>query len=214
MHKLAGLFIVAIILSVQPAMAQKIVEKYPNGEKKYQGRMKDELKIGTHTYWYENGEKQKEEKYNDLGAMVRLREWSETGELTKDEKPEELLEQWRREQFEKIPWINEEGIGFYKVKGENLLQRKTNYQRLIIHYSTYLQNGSEVDDTFRKKVAMPIDMNSKAIIDGFIIGLSYFEPGDNGYIKIPSELAYGPNGAEGVPPNSTIFFHVVIIQAQ
>ena len=63
MHKIAALLIFALTLCFQPAMAQKIVEKYANGEKKYQGRVKDELKVGTHTYWYENGEKQKEEKY-------------------------------------------------------------------------------------------------------------------------------------------------------
>lgn len=214
MHKIAVLLIFTLTLCFQPAMAQKIVEKYANGEKKYQGRVKDELKVGTHTYWYENGEKRKEEKYNDLGALVRLREWDEQGELIKDERPEELLEQWREEQFQKMPWVNEEGIGFYKLKGENLLQRKTSYQQLIIHYSTYLENGREVDDTFRKKVAMPIDMSSKALIEGFILGLSYFEPGDNGYIKIPSKLAYGSDGAQGVPPNATIYFHVIVLRAQ
>lgn len=214
MHKLGGLLIFILILSYQPAMAQKIVEKYPNGQKKYQGRMKDELKIGTHTYWFENGEKRKEEKYNDLGAVVRLKEWNEQGDLIRDEKPEEFLEQWREQEFQKMAWLNEEGIGFYKLKGETLLQRKTSYQRLVVHYSTYLENGQEIDDTFRKKVAIPVNMNAGLLIDGFLIGLSYFEPGDNGYIKIPYELAYGKEGAPGIPPYSNIYFHVLVIRAQ
>jgi len=214
MHKIAAFLIFSLILCFKPARAQKIVEKYPNGEKKYQGRLRDELKVGTHTYWHENGEKRKEEKYNDLGALVRLREWNDQGELIKDEKPEELLELWRKEQFQKMPWVHEEGIGFYKLKGENLLQKKTNHQQLVVHYSTYLENGKELDDTFRRKIAMPIDLNSELLIEGFLIGLSYFEPGDNGYIKIPAELAYGSAGTQGVPSNATIYFHVIVLKAQ
>lgn len=211
MHKLTGILILALILCFQPTMAQKTVEKYPNGKKKYQGRMRDELKVGTHTYWFENGEKWKEEKYNDLGALEKLKEWNEQGELIKDEKPEEVLEEFRKKLFSETSWIGIDGIFFHKLKGENELQEKTENTTIFVHYATYLENGKELDNSFRTKKPLLIDFNSKSLIDGFIRGLRYFEKGDNGYIKIPHELAYGKDGTPDIPPSSTIYFHVLVI---
>lgn len=211
MHKLTGTLILALILCFQPTMAQKTVEKYPNGEKKYQGRMRDELKVGTHTYWFENGEKWKEEKYNDLGALEKLKEWNEQGELIKDEKPEEVLEEFRKKLFSETSWIGIDGIFFHKLKGENELQEKTENTTIFVHYATYLENGKELDNSFRTKKPLLIDFSSKSLIDGFIRGLRYFEKGDNGYIKIPHELAYGKDGTPDIPPSSTIYFHVLVI---
>lgn len=214
MRKLTGLFILISILSVSPVFAQKTVEKYPNGEKKFQGRLDDGLKVGTHTYWFENGEKWKEEKYNDLGGMIRYREWNEAGELIKDEKPEEGLEIIRKQQFETFPWFEKDGIGFYKLKGETHLQQITNHEKLVIHYATYLENGKELDNSFRKRIPLPVDLKSRSLIDGFLRGLRYFEKGDNGYIKVPYELAYGKEGGGDIPGYATIYFHILVIQAQ
>lgn len=211
MHRFYGILVLTLILCFQPAMAQKIVEKYPNGQKKYQGRVRNELKVGTHTYWFENGEKWKEEKYNDLGALEKLKEWNKQGELIKDEKPEEVLEEFRRKLFNETSWIGQDGIFYYKLKGENELQQRTENATIFVHYATYLENGKELDNSFRTKKPLLIDFNQKGLIDGFIRGLRYFEKGDNGYIKIPHELAYGKDGTPDIPPSSTIYFHVLVI---
>ena len=214
MQRFLTLSILIICLIPTLSFGQKVVERYENGQKKYQGRTKDNVNIGTHTYWHENGEKCKEEKYNDLGALLRLREWDESGELTKDERPEEALEILRREQFQNMRWIAKDGISFHKLRGKNDLQQKTDHQRLVIHYATYLENGKEIDNTFRKKVPLPVDIKARSLIEGFIRGLSYFELKDNGYIKVPYDLAYGKDGATGVPGYSTIYFHVLVLRAE
>lgn len=211
MQRLLALSILFFSLVVTPVFAQKVVERYDNGQKKYQGKTKGSLKVGTHNFWFENGEKKREEKYNDLGGLIRLKEWNEAGELIKDEKPEEVLEEFRRKLFNETAWIAKDGIYFYKLKGENALQDRTDHATIFVHYATYLENGKELDNSFRTKKPLLIDFNSKSMISGFIRGLRFFEKGDNGYIKIPSELAYGKDGTQGIPPQSTIYFHVLVI---
>lgn len=205
------LILVFLFTASVDSMAQRVVEKYPNGQKKYQGRTENNLKTGTHKYWYENGELQKEEKYNDLGAIIRLREWNEQGDLIRDEKPEEVLEGFREKLFEETNWIGQDGIFFHKLKGANELQQRTDYNGIVIHYATYLENGKELDNSFRTKSPLLVQFNSKNLVDGFLRSLRFFEKGDNGYIKVPYDLAYGKDGAPGIPGYANIYFHVLVL---
>ena len=194
--------------------AQKTVEKYENGNKKYQGKKSDGVNVGKHIYWFENGKKQKEETYDNRGVMIRLREWNTEGELLKDENPEEGIERLRNKQFKGFKWIPvQQGIAYFKLKGnEEIFEPLRNRDGLTVQYATYLENGKELDSTFRKNEAITVDFLNNRLIQGFVEGLKYFEPGDNGYIRVPSYLAYGSEGSNGVPPDATLIFQVIVLQ--
>ena len=51
------LIVMGLLLQSGVVLAQRTVERYDNGEKKYQGRLTDGVKVGKHTYWYEDGSK-------------------------------------------------------------------------------------------------------------------------------------------------------------
>ena len=215
MRLVTHLTLLLIFLALSPALAQKTVEHYPSGEKKYQGRMADGKKIGTHTYWYENGQKKKQEKYNENGVLVRLREWNENGELTKDEKPEELMAKMRVEQFAKMNWIElPEGVSFYKIKGNNSPKTSSDLTNYIVHYAIYLEDGSEIESSLYSNTPIPVNLEKHNMIDGFVIGLKHFNEGDNGFIKIPHRLAYGSEGTKNIPAYSTLVFQVIVMKAE
>ncbi len=204
-----------LVSTSAPVLAQKTVERHENGNKKYQGRVKNGLKVGKHSFWYESGEKQREERYDDRGILILIKEWNEEGKLTKEENPEEGFEKVRSEQFGKFKWLlARDGIGYHKLKGEQVFQPITGRSKMTLHYATYTLSGKEVDNSFRRKVPITVDLIKGNFIRGFLQGLSYFKPGDNGYIRVPAELAYGKQGADNVPPNAILVFQVRILSVQ
>ncbi|MGW8122769.1 FKBP-type peptidyl-prolyl cis-trans isomerase [Roseivirga echinicomitans] len=206
---------ICLLLSLQTtnAFAQRTVEKYENGQKKYQGRMLDGEKVGKHTFWYEDGSKKREEKYNQRGILIELKEWDEEGNTVTDENPEEKLEKIREDQFKAITWIEvKNNLGISKVKGEVFTEPILEPDDVILHYATYLLNGREIDSSFRTKKPIGINLKSSGMIDGFQEGLKYFQEGDNGFIRIPARMAYGSEGTREVPPNATLIFQVYILK--
>ena len=54
------------------------VEKYPNGQKEYEGTLKDGKLHGLGTEWYENGQKSAEFTLKD-GKLISEKRWDEDG---------------------------------------------------------------------------------------------------------------------------------------
>ena len=218
--KISKFLVIILICSAclgihQEAHAQKTVERYENGNKKYQGRMKGGVKVGKHQFWYESGEKQKEERYNEKGILILIREWDKEGNLTKDENPEVAFEKLRSKQFGDMDWfLVRDGLSYHKLKGRQVYKPIAGRTNMLLHYATFTMSGKEIDSSFRRKVPINVNLIKGDFIKGFLRALAYFEPGDNGYIRIPSELAYGREGADNVPPNSVLVFQVMIINAQ
>lgn len=207
------LIVMGLLLQSGVVLAQRTVERYENGEKKYQGRLTDGVKVGKHTFWFEDGSKMREEKYNEQGILIQLKEWNEEGELVTDENPEEGYELIRSQQFNQIKWTEVNGgIAISKVKGELQLEPIPELDNMILHYATYLLDGTEIDSSFRTEQPIGVNLDKKQLIDGFQRGLKFFEQGDNGFIKIPAHLAYGREGTSNVPPNSTLIFQVIILK--
>ncbi|MFY0593308.1 FKBP-type peptidyl-prolyl cis-trans isomerase [Roseivirga sp.] len=192
--------------------AQKVTERYESGAKKYQGKIKKGRKSGKHEFWYESGQIQKEEKYDKRGILIQVKEWDEDGKLTKDFNPEKAVEKIRSKQFSELKWfLVRDGLSYYKTRGKQVYQPITGRQNMMLNYATYTMSGKEVDSSFRRKDPINVQLIGGPYIKGFLMALGYFEPGDTGYIRIPSELAYGRLGTTNVPANAVLVFQVSII---
>ncbi|MBQ9548749.1 MAG: FKBP-type peptidyl-prolyl cis-trans isomerase [Bacteroidales bacterium] len=77
-----------------------------------------------------------------------------------------------------------------------------------VNYKGTLLDGSVFDET--PEGAEPIQMQLSRVIKGWTEGLQLV--GEGGKIKlfIPSELAYGEQGNQGIEPNSTLIFDVEV----
>jgi len=76
-----------------------------------------------------------------------------------------------------------------------------------VNYRGYFLNGNEFDSSN----GTPISFNLGGVIQGWQEGIPLFQKGGKGVLLIPSHLAYGPNGTNGIPPNTPILFDVELL---
>jgi hypothetical protein len=79
-----------------------------------------------------------------------------------------------------------------------------------VHYRGILKNGTEFDSSYRKGVAVNLNLNE--VIDCWKDALSFMSVGSVAHIYCPSNMAYGDEGIPGViPANADLLFEVELI---
>jgi FKBP-type peptidyl-prolyl cis-trans isomerase len=79
-----------------------------------------------------------------------------------------------------------------------------------VHYTGKLTNGQQFDSSVGKK-PIKITLGKGEVIKGWDEGIVGMKVGEKRNLVIPPDLAYGPAGREGIPPNSTLIFDVELI---
>jgi FKBP-type peptidyl-prolyl cis-trans isomerase FklB len=81
------------------------------------------------------------------------------------------------------------------------------------HYRGTLLDGTEFDSSYKRNE--PVSFKLSAVIRGWTEALQLMETGSKWQLFIPSDLAYGPEGAGGlIGPNETLIFEVELISIQ
>ncbi|MEM1319129.1 MAG: FKBP-type peptidyl-prolyl cis-trans isomerase [Bacteroidota bacterium] len=95
-----------------------------------------------------------------------------------------------------------------KAKGGDLLS---------VHYEGHLTDGSTFDSSFGKK-PYEFPLARGKVIPGWDEGLTHFSKGSEGWLLIPSKLAYGPRAIEeddiSIPANSVLVFKIKVVDIQ
>lgn len=80
-----------------------------------------------------------------------------------------------------------------------------------VHYTGKLIDGTVFDSSIERGV--PASFGVTQVIPGWVEALQLMHEGDKWRLYIPSDLAYGPNGAGGViGPNMTLIFDVELLR--
>lgn len=80
-----------------------------------------------------------------------------------------------------------------------------------VHYTGKLIDGTVFDSSVERGV--PASFGVTQVIPGWVEALQLMHGGDKWRLYIPSDLAYGPNGAGGViGPNMTLIFDVELLR--
>lgn len=80
-----------------------------------------------------------------------------------------------------------------------------------VMYTGKLMDGTVFDST-DKNGGKPIELNLSGVIPGWTEGIQLMSKGAKYRFYLPSELAYGDNGAGGViPPGATLIFDVELV---
>ncbi len=80
-----------------------------------------------------------------------------------------------------------------------------------VHYTGKLIDGTVFDSSVERGV--PASFGVTQVIPGWVEALQLMHEGDKWRLYIPSDLAYGPNGAGGViGPNMTMIFDVELLR--
>lgn len=96
--------------------------------------------------------------------------------------------------------VLEEGTGATPTKGD----------RVTVHYTGKLIDGTVFDSSVER--GEPATFGVTQVIPGWVEALQLMKVGAKWRLFIPSNLAYGPNGAGGViGPNATLIFDVELL---
>ena len=98
--------------------------------------------------------------------------------------------------------ILKEGTGAIAKKGDTV----------SVHYVGVLENGTKFDSSVDRGTPFEFSLGAGQVIPGWDIGVEGMKIGETRKLIIPSELAYGPNGAgNAIPPNATLIFEVQLL---
>ena len=84
------------------------------------------------------------------------------------------------------------------------------HQTVKVHYTGWLTNGKKFDSSVDR--GEPISFGLDQVIKGWGEGVPGMKIGGKRQLRIPPDLAYGPNGHPPViPPNSTLIFDIELL---
>jgi FKBP-type peptidyl-prolyl cis-trans isomerase FklB len=84
---------------------------------------------------------------------------------------------------------------------------------VVVHYAGRLINGTEFDSSYKR--GQPATFQVGAVIPGWVEALKLMKVGSTWELYIPSQLAYGDQGAPPIiGPNQALIFKVKLISIQ
>lgn len=103
------------------------------------------------------------------------------------------------------------GLQYEVLKEGDGKAKPTAASTATVTYTGKLMDGTVFDST-EKNGGKPIELNLSSVIKGWTEGIQLMSKGAKYRFYIPSDLAYGDNGAGNViPPGSTLVFEVELI---
>lgn len=143
-------------------------------------------------------------------AMMKLQESAmkkqqEEGEANK-KKSAEFLEKNKTAEGVKT---TASGLQYIVVKeGDGPIPKKED--NVKCHYTGTLIDGTKFDSSVDR--GQPAEFPVGGVIPGWTEALQMMKVGSKYKLFIPPELAYGPSGRPGIPPNSALVFEVELLE--
>ena len=101
----------------------------------------------------------------------------------------------------------------YKVLTEGHGKKPSASDTVLVHYRGTTLDGTEFDSSYKRND--PISFPLRGVIPGWTEGVQLMKEGGKIQLFIPSNLAYGSQGAGGViPPDSTLIFDIELLKVQ
>ena len=83
---------------------------------------------------------------------------------------------------------------------------------VTVHYTGTMLDGTVFDSSVQRGEPADFPLNPGGLIQGWLEALPMMKEGDKWKLFIPSDLAYGPQGNQGIAPNSLLIFEVELIK--
>lgn len=99
---------------------------------------------------------------------------------------------------------------FYGItkEGNSVFPDLTNTVEVV--YTGKLLDGTVFDSSD----GFPVSFQLFQVIQGWQEGMTYFSEGSQGFILIPSNIAYGRNGSGAIPGNSVLYFDIELLDVR
>ena len=83
---------------------------------------------------------------------------------------------------------------------------------VVTHYRGTLIDGTEFDSSYKR--GEPAKFGVTQVIKGWTEALQMMPVGSKWQLFIPGDLAYGPGGRPGIPPNATLLFDIELLSIE
>jgi FKBP-type peptidyl-prolyl cis-trans isomerase FklB len=100
----------------------------------------------------------------------------------------------------------------YKVIREGKGATPAAADAVTTHYRGTFIDGGEFDSSYRRNE--PATFPVKGVIKGWTEALQLMKVGDKWQLYVPSDLAYGPQGRDEIPPNATLIFDIELLDVK
>jgi FKBP-type peptidyl-prolyl cis-trans isomerase len=100
----------------------------------------------------------------------------------------------------------------YKILKAGTGPKPTASDAVLCNYRGTLVNGTEFDSSYKR--GQPLKFPVGGVIKGWTEALQLMPVGSKWQLFIPSDLAYGESGQQGIPPNSTLIFEVELVSIE
>lgn len=145
-------------------------------------------------------------------AMQKLQEMAQTkqGQVAEENKKkgEEFLAKNKGNANVKT---TESGLQ-YVVEKEGEGKSPSDTDEVKVHYTGTLTDGTKFDSSVDR--GQPAEFPVNGVIKGWTEALKLMKEGSKYKLTIPSDLAYGPMGRPGIPPNSVLLFDVELLEVK
>ena len=106
----------------------------------------------------------------------------------------------------------------YKVIRPGTGQKPTKSNTVSTHYRGRFIDGKVFDQSYEGDAPVatdePVSFGVTQVISGWTEALQLMQVGAKYQLYIPSDLAYGPQGRPGIPPNSTLVFDIELLNVK
>ncbi len=103
----------------------------------------------------------------------------------------------------------------YKVLQAGTGAQAAKNKTVSVHYKGQLLDGTVFDSSYDRKQPIDFKLGIGQVIAGWDEGIQLLKVGDKARFVIPSELAYGAQGAGGaIPPNAILIFDVELMDVK
>jgi hypothetical protein len=183
---------------------------YPSGKLKYEGEMRGDTAVGTHTSFFENGNIHTETRYSAKGGIITTKEFDLYGNLIlfKNHAGKEM--KFPKPDFSAIQWqLVEDGVWIHYFNHCDTAVTVKENSVITAYYICYIADGTLVDNSYTRNE--PLQAELSLFVTGFIAGLKAMRPGETVLIKMLPEKAYPDDPEQPLVSNKTLVYYVKLI---
>ena len=157
-----------------------------------------------------NAALQNKEIPSDMEIRMFLNKYAQKAMMAKAEKALKAGEEFLAANAKKDGIKTTESGLQYKIEKEGTGAIPADTSVVRVHYKGTLIDGTEFDSSYKR--GEPTEFPVNRVIKGWTEALQLMPVGSKWTLYIPSNLAYGPQGARGaIGPNETLIFEVELI---
>ncbi len=118
---------------------------------------------------------------------------------------------WKVEQRKYGHSYTMSGLG-YRIISEGSGEKPASGETVNVHYTGYLENGTKFDSSYDRDKPFSFTLGGGKVIKGWDEGIPLLSKGTKAILRIPPDLGYGARAVGSIPPNSTLYFEIELLE--